>query len=99
MTEATTTTTERPVLVMTSHRGVFFGYATDVDGETIRIARARNVFEWSSATRGVIGLAAIGPMPGSKVGPAAPALTLRNVTAVAECSAESVARFEAGTWG
>ena len=26
---------ERAVMVTTKHRGVFFGYATDTDGETI----------------------------------------------------------------
>ena len=89
---------ERAVLVMTGHRGVFFGYATKTDGETVRIARARNVFSWASASKGVIGLASIGPMPGSKIGPAAPGLELRNITAIAECTPEAVARFEAGTW-
>jgi len=93
---------ERPVLVMTGLRGVFFGYATDVDGETVRITRARNVFSWAlppAAEKGILGLASVGPMPGSKLGARAPALTLRNITAVAECSAEAVARFEAATWG
>ena len=33
----------RPVIVTTAHRGVFFGYATDVSGETIFLRRARLV--------------------------------------------------------
>jgi hypothetical protein len=28
---------ERAVLVTTSHRGVFFGYASDTDGATIKL--------------------------------------------------------------
>jgi len=31
---------ERAVLVTTAHRGVFFGYATKTDGETIDLKRA-----------------------------------------------------------
>ena len=31
----------RAVLVTTAHRGVFMGYASDVDGETIALKRAR----------------------------------------------------------
>jgi hypothetical protein len=99
---ATKVAVERPVLVMTGLRGVFFGYATDVDGETVRITRARNVFQWSTppaAEKGILGLASVGPMPGSKIGARAPALTLRNITGVAECSPEAVTRFEAATWG
>jgi len=33
---------ERPVLVTTAHRGVFFGYASRTDGSTISLRRARN---------------------------------------------------------
>lgn len=93
--------TERAVLVMTAHRGVFFGYATKTDGDVVRITRARNVFSWTtapSAERGILGLASVGPQPGSKIGARAPGLELRNITAIAECSAEAVTRFEASTW-
>ena len=40
---------ERPVIVTTAHRGVFFGYATNTDGETIALTRARLCIYWSSA--------------------------------------------------
>ena len=90
--------TEQPVLVTTLHRGVFFGYATKTDGETVRLTRARNVVYWSSANKGFLGLAANGPASGSKIGPAAPAIELRNITSVSDCSAEAAARFEAAPW-
>lgn len=32
---------ERAVLVTTQHRGVFFGYAEDTDGATIKLRAAR----------------------------------------------------------
>ncbi len=40
----------RPVVVTTAHRGVFFGYATDTDGETIRMEQSRLCVYWSTAT-------------------------------------------------
>ena len=32
---------EQAVLVTTSYRGVFFGYATEIDGDIIELKRAR----------------------------------------------------------
>jgi len=90
-------TPERPVLVTTEHRGVFFGYAIDVDGPTIRLRDCRNVIYWSEDVRGFIGLAATGPTKSCKVGPAA-TMTLRNITSVAEVTPEAVKAFEAAPW-
>jgi hypothetical protein len=88
---------ERPVLVTTEHRGVFFGYAGDVDGPTIRMRDCRNVVYWSADLRGFIGLASTGPTKSCKVGPAA-TMTLRNITSVAEVTPEAVKAFEAAPW-
>ena len=52
--------TERAVLVTTEHRGVFFGYATDPDGDTITLRACRNAIYWSADVRGFLGLAATG---------------------------------------
>ena len=90
-------TKERPVLVTTSYRGVFFGYATDTNGETIKLKRARNVVYWPQSQKGFLGLAQMGPLDGARVGPAAD-IELRSVTAVAEVSPEAVARWEAAPW-
>lgn len=88
---------ERPVIVTTAHRGVFFGYATDVDGETIRLARSRLCLYWSADVRGFMGLAANGPTSGCRIGPAAD-ITLRNITAVLEVSPDAVKAWESGPW-
>ena len=63
--------TERAVLVTTSHRGVFFGYALDTDGETIKLRAARNCIYRPTDNKGFMGLAYMGPIKGSRVGPAA----------------------------
>ena len=88
---------ERPVLVTTAHRGVFFGYATDTDGDTIALARCRMCVYWSADMKGVLGLASIGPSATCRVSPAAD-VVLRNVTAVAECSDAAVKAWEVFPW-
>lgn len=87
-----------PVVVTTSHKGVFFGYGKPSDAPSIRIERARMVVYWSADVRSVVGLAATGPTNGCKVGPSAPAVTLRDVTAVIECSEEAAKKFEEAKW-
>ena len=87
-----------PLVVTTSHRGVFFGYGVPSDAQTIRLERARMVVYWSCDVRSVLGLAATGPSKACKVGPTAPAITLRDVTSVIEVSEEAAKRFEEGPW-
>lgn len=89
--------TERAVLVTTSYRGVFFGYATKTDGETIRLRAARNCIYWPREQKGFLGLATVGPLSGARIGPAAD-LELRGITAVAECTPEAVAAWERAPW-
>lgn len=85
---------ERPVLVTTEFRGVFFGWATDTEGDTIALKRARNCLYWSKNVGGFLGLASVGPLEGCTVGATAD-ITLRKVTCVAECTPEAVAAWEA----
>jgi hypothetical protein len=89
---------ERAVIITTEHRGVFFGYATDTDGETIQLKRARLCVYWPQTNRGFMGLAAQGPLDGARVGPPA-TITLRKITAVMEVeNPEAIARWEASPW-
>lgn len=88
---------ERPVLVTTEYRGVFFGYASDTDGDTIALKRARNCLYWAADVKGFLGLATTGPSAKSRVGPPAD-VELRKITAVAEVSPEAVKAWEASPW-
>ena len=87
----------RPVLVTTSHRGVFFGYADDTGGDKIKLHGARNILYWPAGNKGFLGLAAFGPKTGSRVGPPAD-IELRDITCVAECTEESVQAWENEPW-
>lgn len=87
----------RPVLITTAHRGVFFGYAKDTTGVTIALDRARLCVYWSSDCKGFMGLASSGPTASCRIGPPAD-ISLRNITAVVEVSAEAVAAWENAPW-
>jgi hypothetical protein len=88
---------ERAVLVTTLHRGVFFGYAEDTGGNTIKLRAARNCIYWPPDNKGFLGLASGGPMSGAKIGPAAD-IELRDITCVAECTEAAVAAWEKAPW-
>lgn len=97
MTSAAT----QPVMVTTLHRGVFFGYITPgavTSGEIIRIYRARACLYWSADCRGFLGLAAGGPTDSCKIGPQAPAIELRGVTAVVDCTETAAIAWERAPW-
>lgn len=83
---------ERPVIVTTAHRGVFFGYAEDTEGETIFLKRSRLCLYWSADLRGFMGLASMGPNGSCKIGPVAD-ITLRSITAVLEVTPEAEAKW------
>ena len=88
---------ERAVLVTTEYRGVFFGYATDTSGDTIRLRAARSCLYWPSENKGFLGLASEGPLDGARVGPPAD-IELRKITCVADVTPEAVARWEGAPW-
>lgn len=87
----------RPVVVTTAHRGVFFGFASDTDGEMIALKDARLCVYWSADVKGFMGLAANGPSKSCRIGPAAD-ITLRNITAVLEVTPEAAEKWQAAPW-
>ena len=89
---------ERPVLITTKYRGVFFGYAEDTDGDTVTLKRARMCVYWDKSLHGVLGLASDGPSDGCRIGKAVESIELRGVTAVIEVSPEAVEKWEAAPW-
>lgn len=90
----------RPVLVTTTHKGVFFGYlASKVSKERVTITRGRNVVFFDANTKGFMGLAENGPTDGCRIGPAVIGKsTLFDITGVFEVSSAAVPKFEAAPW-
>lgn len=93
----TTKARERFVLVTTAHRGVFAGFATDIDGDVIALRQARLCLYWSADVRGFMGLAANGPTASCRIGPPAD-IRLRNITAVVTVTDAAKAAWEASPW-
>jgi hypothetical protein len=85
-------TNERPVIVCTEHRGVFFGYAINTSGDVIRLKRARMAIYWGT-TRGVMELAEVGPNSKSKISARAD-IEVRKITAVFEVTPEATTTWE-----
>lgn len=83
----------RPVIVCTSHRGVFFGYAEDTSGEKINLTGARMAIYFGT-TKGVMQLAETGPTSSSKISARADC-EIRGVTAVFEVTDIATKAWEA----
>jgi hypothetical protein len=83
---------ERPVLVTTSHRGVFFGYATDTSGDRIHLRACKMAIYWATK-KGLFELAHTGPNANSRVSLPAD-IEVRGVTSVMEVTLEAVAKWE-----
>jgi len=84
--------TERAVIVCTSHRGVFFGYAADTSGDSIHLKRARMAIQFGT-TKGVLELAETGPTTRSKISARAD-IEVRSVTAVFESTEAATGAWE-----
>lgn len=83
---------QRPVIVCTEHRGVFFGYATETKGTEIDLKRARMAIAFGT-TRGVMELAETGPTSRSKISARAD-IEVRKVTAVFEVTPDAAEAWE-----
>lgn len=94
MNESKQKSTERPVIVCTEFKGVFFGYANgDSSGDIIDLKRARMAIYWGT-TRGVMELAEVGPNSKSRLSARAD-IELRKVSAVFEVTPQAAAQWEA----
>lgn len=85
------------VLVTTSHRGVFAGFATETNSKTINLRAARNCLYWPSSVGGFVGLASSGPNAQTKIGPACD-MVLHDVTAVLKCTPEAELAWINAKW-
>jgi len=83
---------ERPVIVCTEHRGVFFGYATDTTGTSVNLKRARMAIYFGT-TKGVMELAETGPTSKSKISARAD-LDVRKITCVMEVTPAAAEAWE-----
>ncbi len=86
------------VVVTTKHRGVFFGTLESRENGEVVLSDGRVCVRWSKETKGFVGLAATGPMAGSKVSPAAPKMEIFDITSILHCSPEAIEQWESEPW-
>lgn len=83
----------KPVIITTSHRGVFWGYLESEKDRTVVLTGARNAIQWNTK-KGFIELADVGPNSGSRIGARAQRITLHDVTSVTECTEAATKAWE-----
>ncbi len=92
----------RFVVVTTDHtrRGVFSGEleSYDLEKQIAVLTDARMAVYWSRETNGVLGLASIGPQPGSRIGPPVPRIELNGVTAVIDGTEDARKQWRLQPW-
>jgi hypothetical protein len=86
---------ERPVIVTTEHRGVFFGYTDAKPGDQVVVLKRSRMAIYFGTTKGVLQLADTGPTEKSRISARAPEIELRKVTAIMGVSPEATAKWEA----
>ena len=81
----------KPVLVTTEFRGVFFGYVKDDKNlpNEITITNVKNCIYWTSEIGGFLGLASFGPNSSCKIGAKVSELRLFKITSVTPVSEEA----------
>lgn len=84
---------ERPVIVCTEYRGVFYGYAEETTGDVIKLKRAKMAIYWGT-TRGILELAHSGPTAKSRISLPAD-LEVRKVTCVMEVTPQAQEKWDA----
>jgi hypothetical protein len=81
----------KPVIVTTEFRGVFFGYVEN-DKELpdeITLSKVKNCIYWASSMGGFLGLASKGPDKDCRIGEEVPELRLFKVTSVSPVTEEA----------
>ena len=91
---------KRMVVVTTDKdkRGVFFGELVSENEGAVVLKDAQMAVYWSDSTKGVLGLASIGPQKGSRISPVIPQIKLRGVTAIMDTTEEAVKKWRAELW-
>jgi len=93
---------KRMVVITTDkdRRGVFYGELTSFNEakQTAKLKNAQMAIYWSAETKGVIGLASIGPQEGSRISPPIPMIMLNGVTSVMDTTVMARKQWRIELW-
>ena len=92
----TKTIKQKPVLITTEFRGVFFGYIKDDKKlpAQITLTGVKNCISWSSDIGGFLGLASVGPNNNCRIGKRVSELTLYKITCTVPVEDAAVEKWE-----
>ena len=92
----------KPVVILDTHRGIYFGYLVSVreNGNAVKLENARHCYYFRHAANdyGVYSLASSGPASGSKIGPRVN-MIVRDVSKIIDCSPVATKKWESASWG
>src|SRR5260221_1706355 len=92
-------TDEQYLIVITEFKEIFAGYSkSDPKADIIELTKARQVVYYSAETKGLLGLAAIGPAKDSRLSNEAPSIIIRKPVNVMIASPAAIDRFSAIIW-
>jgi len=91
---------DKQVLVTTEYRGVFGGRLVEWDRatRTAVLAEARNCTYWPKECKGFLGLAAVGPVEGARIGPSVDRLELAGVTSISPMTGAAAKKWSSAPW-
>ncbi len=91
---------KRMVVITTDkdRRGVFFGELLTEKNDIVELANARMAVYWPAEQKGVLGLAATGPVKGCRITPAIPKIKLNGVTSIMDCTDEAIQNWAGEIW-
>ena len=91
---------DRMVVVTTGkdRGGVFYGKLVSEKGDVVELQEAKMAVSWSSDIKGVLGLAATGPLDGCRISPAIPKIKLNGVTSIMDCTDAAIENWRKKTW-
>lgn len=89
-----------PVVVITAHREIYFGYANTrcPKGPKINLAHARMAVYYATDVRGVVGLAVNGPSPQSRITAAVDQIVINSAITILTATDRAAQAWEGAPW-
>ncbi len=91
---------DRHVVVTTDRdrRGVFYGILVSEKDDVVELEQAKMAVYWPKEVKGVLGLAATGPMKGCRITPEIKKIKLNGVTSIMDCSEDAIDAWGEEWW-
>ena len=88
----------RAVIVRSRDAGVQFGYLKAIDGSTVHLTNARQMWSWTAAKGGTLLDCAAHGVSGGRFSTAAPAVIVIGACAVIDVAPDAIKSLESAKW-